>query len=103
MAVYPARPSKVAPLHPGRIIASTLKDLRMSTATAGRRMGISGMALGNVINGKSPVTVPMALRIGKFFGNGPELWLNMQQAYDLWHYRRKLADALKKIETVPHD
>ncbi len=34
------------------------------------------------------------------FGNGPELWLNMQQAFDLWNARRQLADIIDGIETV---
>jgi addiction module HigA family antidote len=53
------------------------------------------------MNGKAAVTTDLALRIGKLFGNGAELWLAMQNNYDLWHARRRLADALKKIETVP--
>jgi plasmid maintenance system antidote protein VapI len=42
----------------------------------------------------------MALRIGKFAGNGPGLWLRMQQAYDLWYIENKIADELSKIETI---
>jgi plasmid maintenance system antidote protein VapI len=42
----------------------------------------------------------MALRIGKFAGNGPELWLRMQQAYDLWHVERRMEGELSKIEPV---
>ena len=42
----------------------------------------------------------MALRLGKFFGNGPKLWLNMQQVYDLWHASDDLAEILEEIETV---
>ena len=42
----------------------------------------------------------MALRIGKFCGNGPELWLRMQEAFDLWHARQSIAAELAKIKTV---
>jgi plasmid maintenance system antidote protein VapI len=42
----------------------------------------------------------MALRIGKFAGNGPGLWLRMQQAYDLWYAEHRLKDDLSKIKTV---
>jgi plasmid maintenance system antidote protein VapI len=42
----------------------------------------------------------MALRIGKFAGNGPGLWLRMQQAYDLWHSEQRMRDELSKIETA---
>jgi plasmid maintenance system antidote protein VapI len=41
----------------------------------------------------------MALRLGKFWGNGPDLWLRMQQAHDLWEADRKIAAELAKIAT----
>jgi plasmid maintenance system antidote protein VapI len=41
----------------------------------------------------------MAVRLGKFCGNGPGLWLRLQQTYDLWHAERLLADALERIPT----
>jgi antitoxin HigA-1 len=42
----------------------------------------------------------MTVRLGKFRGNGPGLWLRLQQTYDLWHAARLLADALKRIPTL---
>ena len=41
----------------------------------------------------------MAARLGKYCGNGPELWLNMQSAYDLWHAQHSLAEELEEIPT----
>jgi plasmid maintenance system antidote protein VapI len=40
----------------------------------------------------------MALRIGKLAGNGPGLWLRMQQAYDLWHVEQQLKEDLARIK-----
>jgi plasmid maintenance system antidote protein VapI len=39
----------------------------------------------------------MALRLGKFCGNGPGLWVRMQQTYDLWHAERAMKKELAKI------
>ena len=47
-----------------------------------------------------PELPEMALRLGKLFGNGPELWLRMQQDYDLARARETLVDAIEKIEPV---
>jgi len=41
----------------------------------------------------------MAIRLGKFCGNGPGLWLRMQQAHDLWHASQKLANEVGRIPT----
>jgi plasmid maintenance system antidote protein VapI len=39
----------------------------------------------------------MALRLGRFCGNGAILWLRLQEAYDLWHAERALKDELARI------
>jgi antitoxin HigA-1 len=39
----------------------------------------------------------MAVRLGKWAGNGPALWLAMQQAFDVWHAEQALAEELKRI------
>jgi antitoxin HigA-1 len=97
---YPAGPRKVAPLHPGRVIAGILDDQRISVRAAARAIGLSHNALANVIAGKSAVTAEMALRIGTYLGNGAQLWLNLQQDYDLWHAERAMRDELGKIAPV---
>ena len=46
-------------------------------------LGVSRQTLYDVLNQRHPVTPNIALRLGKMFPNGPEFWLNMQQAHDL--------------------
>jgi addiction module HigA family antidote len=45
----------------------------------------------------SGVSPEMAVRLGKFCGNGPTLWLRMQQSYDLWQAEQRLGKELDKI------
>lgn len=103
MAVYPARPRKVAPLHPGSGIADILEDVGVSVRKAAAAMGLSPNGLNKVLRGESPVTVETALRVGTYFGNGPDLWLDLQKDYDLWHARIAMKDALKAIEPLPRE
>jgi addiction module HigA family antidote len=67
------------------------------TVSDAARLSISRQFLHKILAGQSAITVAMALRIGKFCGNGPELWLNMQQAYDL---RQALGREFAKIKTA---
>jgi len=53
--------------------------------------------LHRVLSGTSGISPEMAVRLGKFCGNGPDLWLRMQQGYDLWHAEERLRGELKKI------
>ena len=101
MAEYPVDgPSAHIPLHPGVILREdVLPALKMSVKDAAAELGVSRQMLHSILNGTAAVTPEMALRLGKFCGNGPGLWLRMQQARDLWEAERALADELKKIPT----
>ena len=95
------RPLKRSPTHPGEILREdVLKNLGLSVSETARRVGVSRQQLHRVLAGTHPVTTEMALRIGRFLGNGPAIWLRMQQAYDLWYIENKIADELSKIETI---
>jgi len=86
------------PTHPGAILREdVLPDLRMSVTETARRLGVSRQTLHKILAEKSPVSAEMALRLGKFCGNGPGLWLRMQQQVDLWEAERALARELEKI------
>ncbi len=74
-----------------------LAELKLSVSEAARQLGVSRQTLHAIISGRSAVTAEMALRFGKFCGNGPGLWLRMQQAFDLWEAQNTLSDALERI------
>jgi len=95
------RPIKRPPVHPGEILREdVLPTLGLSVIESARRLGISRQQLHRVLSCTHPITIEMALRIGKFAGNGPGLWLRMQQAYDLWYAEHRMKDELSKIETI---
>lgn len=93
------RPNR-EPTHPGAILRSTvLPALEMSVSEAARQIGTTRANLHRIMTGKTGVSPEMALRLGRFCGNGPGLWLRMQQKHDLWHLERELKAELKKIPT----
>ncbi len=93
------RPVKRPPIHPGEVMREdVIPGLGLSVSEAARQMGVSRQQLHRILACTHPITIEMALRIGKFAGNGPGLWLRMQQAYDLWHAERRMKDELSKIK-----
>ncbi len=93
------RPSR-PPTHPGQILREdVLPALKLSVSEAARQLGVSRQTLHRIMAGTHSITPEMAVRLGKFCGNGPRLWLAMQQAYDLWHAERRLRDQLERIPT----
>ena len=90
--------AKRCPTHPGELLKEdVLPALRLPVAEAARQLGVSRQTLYKILGGTAPVTPEMALRLGKWCGNGPGLWLRTQQAFDLWHAERALAEVLAGI------
>ena len=86
------------PTHPGAILREdVLPALNLSVAEAARQLRVTRQTLHRILSGRSGVSPEMAVRLGKFCGNGPDLWLRMQQAHDLWHAEKRLAEELNKI------
>jgi addiction module HigA family antidote len=77
-----------------------LPALGKSMTEIARLLSISRQTLYDILKEKQPVTPGMALRLGKLLGNGPELWINLQRAYDLAVAERELAGKIKKIPTL---
>jgi addiction module HigA family antidote len=93
------RQASRAPTHPGAILREdVLPALRLSVSQTARRLHVSRQTLHDLLAERKGFTPEMALRIGKLAGNGPVLWLRMQQDFDLWHAERALADELRGIK-----
>jgi antitoxin HigA-1 len=74
----------VRPAHPGEVLADILDELEISQTKFAELIGVSRRTVNQIVQGRRPVTVDMAIRIGKALGNGPQLWLNLQQKVDIW-------------------
>ena len=93
--------SRRKPTHPGELLKEdVLPALGISVSEAARRLRVSRQTFHRILAGNAGVTPDMAVRLGKFCGNGPGLWLRMQQAYDLWHAEQRLANEITKIPTA---
>ena len=60
---------------------------------------MSRKTISKLLNERGSVTPEMALRLSRAFKTTPQLWLNLQQNYDLWHVERT-AKGLKKVRTL---
>jgi addiction module HigA family antidote len=72
----------------------------MSVTGAAGHLRVSRQTLHRILAEKASISPEMAVRLGKFCGNGPGLWLRMQQAHDLWHAEQSLRAEVKTIPTV---
>lgn len=71
------------PIHPGEFLAEELQERGVSAVQFARESHIPHDRVGEILVGKRSVTTETALRIGCWLGTGPEIWMNLQSAYDL--------------------
>ena len=82
-------PSRRPPTHPGEMLLQEfLVPLGISQSAMAVRLGVSFPRLNEVVRGKRAVTPDTALRLSRVLGTSPEMWLRLQQDWDLWHVRR---------------
>jgi addiction module HigA family antidote len=95
------RDAKRQPSHPGAILREdVLPALDLTVAGAAQTLGVSRQMLHRILSETAAVTPEMAVRIGKLCGNGPRIWLAMQQAHDLWRAERDLVEQVARIPTM---
>ena len=86
------------PLHPGIILKGLyLEPLEVNITKAALQLGIARKTLSQLINGHMGISAEMAIRLSKALNTTPQLWMNMQQSYDLWVPEKKAND----IHIVP--
>jgi addiction module HigA family antidote len=86
------------PPHPGEILKDgVFVDTGVTVTEAAKALGVTRAALSRVLNGKAAVSADMALRLAQWLNTGPEVWLNMQAAYDLWQARQKPRPKIKPL------
>jgi antitoxin HigA-1 len=90
----------VRPVHPGEVIADILDDLGMTQTRFAEILGVSRRTVNEIIQGRRPITVDSAIRIGKALGNGSQLWLNLQQKVDVWDALQMHQEEYDKVLTV---
>jgi len=88
------------PTHPGAILREDiLPAMDVTKTNLANALDISRQMLYGILNEEKGVSPETAIKLGAYFGNNPEMWLNMQMKYDLFKARKTINPAvLKRIE-----
>jgi len=95
---------KRLPTHPGEILKEEfLEPLEMTQSYLAKALHTSFRAINELVNEKRGITVEMALKLSKYFGTTPQLWLNLQNQYDLYKVsikKKEVIDEVKACELI---
>ena len=85
------------PIHPGEFLVDELEEIGITPTELSRKINVPPNRISQIIRGKRDITADTALRLGRFFGTGPELWMNLQKSYDLDKAKAELDPSIRKI------
>jgi addiction module HigA family antidote len=70
-------------VHPGRILKRELKARELSANALALALRTPSGRITDILNEKRAVTTETAMRLGRYFGQSPRFWINLQSNYDL--------------------
>jgi len=87
------RMNGLPPIHPGEILKEDVLPVTgLSVTEAAKALGVSRQMLHDILAGRKPLSTVMCLKVARFLGGSPELWMRLQASYDL-----KIAEQDKKV------
>jgi addiction module HigA family antidote len=91
-------PTNRPPIHPGEILLEEfLKPANITQVELAEAIDVSVQRVNEIVRGRRDITPSTALRLSRFFGTTPEVWLNLQVRVDLWKAMQKEGAAVARI------
>ena len=94
-------PTKRPPIHPGEILLEEfLKPANITQVELAEAIDVSVQRVNEIVKGRRDITPSTALRLSRFFGTTPDVWLNLQLRVDIWKAKQKEGRALERIRPL---
>jgi addiction module HigA family antidote len=91
----------MVPIHPGRILRRELRARNLSANALARALRVPSGRIVDILNGKRAISAETALRLGRYFGNAPQFWVNLQAQYELALAIREVGELVaSEVETA---
>jgi addiction module HigA family antidote len=87
--------------HPGAVFKKFLDDYQLTAAKVADDIKLSQSSIRLLIGGKLRISVPIALRLAKYFGNKPDFWIDLQNKYELVDSSKNDQDLAEILKNIP--
>jgi addiction module HigA family antidote len=85
-------------VHPGRLLKREMAARKLSANRLSLDIGVPSGRITDILNGRRSITADTAVRLGRYFGNGPQFWLDLQGQHDIGVVEReKGAEIAKRV------
>jgi antitoxin HigA-1 len=89
-------------IHPGRLLRREMAARELSANRLAIHLGVPSGRITDILNGRRSITADTALRLGRYFGNAPQFWLDLQGQYDIVLAENENGAEIKK-RVIPED
>jgi addiction module HigA family antidote len=87
----------LSPIHPGEVLLEDfMKPLGLSQYRLAKDINVTPIRISQIVNGQRAITVDTALRLARYFGTSPEVWLRLQVRFDLEVAERELRERIDR-------
>jgi len=77
------KPRRLRPIHPGEILLELLSEAGLSVHALALALRVPANRVGAIVKGERGISGDTALRLARYFGTSPKMWMNLQASYDL--------------------
>lgn len=85
-------------VHPGRFLKREMAARKLSANRLSLDIGVPSGRVTDILNGRRAITADTAVRLGLYFGNSAQFWLDLQSQYDIGVVEReKGAELLRRV------
>jgi addiction module HigA family antidote len=82
--------------HPGRLLKRELDARGLSANRLSLDLGVPSGRITDILNGRRSISADTAVRLGRYFGNRPQFWLDLQSQYDIALLERERGPEIEK-------
>jgi addiction module HigA family antidote len=91
----------LAPVHPGEILLEDyMKPLGLTANALAMNLRVPANRISAIVAGKRAITADTALRLGRYFGTSPEMWIGIQGQYDLQTTQDEIGEEIERSVLV---
>jgi antitoxin HigA-1 len=81
-------------IHPGRLLRRELEARALSANRLSLDLGVPSGRITDILGGRRSISADTAVRLGRYFGNTPQFWLDLQSQYDIAVIERDRGDEI---------
>jgi addiction module HigA family antidote len=83
-------------VHPGRLLRREIAARELSANRLALDLGVPSGRVTDILNGRRSITADTAVRLGRYFGNHAQFWLDLQSQYDIALVEREIGDEIAR-------